>query len=124
MLYQKALPWSHMSSRHSPTRILAYSGTFWQTPVFYVYHVILKKAVRGLQQKNAVPRVKYAGRRCFGVVLLPLATVVLPVCMASSNPKIMGCNVGPSDRKLGLGQRSWVVQQESDPKHTSKSIHG
>ncbi|CAJ0948996.1 unnamed protein product [Ranitomeya imitator] len=30
-------------------------------------------------------------------------------------------NVGPSVRKLGLPQRSWVFQQDNDPKHTSKS---
>ena len=34
---------------------------------------------------------------------------------------ILECNVGPSVRKLGLCQRSWVFQQNNDPKHTSKS---
>lgn len=35
--------------------------------------------------------------------------------------KILGRNVGPSVRKLGLRQRSWVFQQDNDLKHTSKS---
>ena len=30
-------------------------------------------------------------------------------------------NVQPSVRKLGLCRRSWVLQQDNDPKHTSKS---
>lgn len=34
--------------------------------------------------------------------------------------RTLGCNVGPSARKLGLRQKSWVVHQDSDPKHTSK----
>ncbi|CAJ0940415.1 unnamed protein product [Ranitomeya imitator] len=35
--------------------------------------------------------------------------------------QILQHNVGPSVRKLGLPQRSWVFQQDNDPKHTSKS---
>ena len=34
---------------------------------------------------------------------------------------ILERNVQPSVRKLGLHQRSWVLQQDNDPKHTSKS---
>ena len=34
---------------------------------------------------------------------------------------ILECNVQPSVRKLGLHRRSWVLQQDNDPKHTSKS---
>ncbi|CAJ0928927.1 unnamed protein product [Ranitomeya imitator] len=35
--------------------------------------------------------------------------------------QILQHNVGPSVRKLGLPQRSWVFQMDNDPKHTSKS---
>ena len=34
---------------------------------------------------------------------------------------ILEHNVQPSVRKLGLHRRSWVLQPENDPKHTSKS---
>ena len=35
---------------------------------------------------------------------------------------ILERNVQPRVRKLGLGWRSWVLQQDNDPRHTSKSI--
>ena len=42
--------------------------------------------------------------------------------MKSENyQEILERNVLPSVRKLGLSQRSWVFQQDNDPKHTSKS---
>ena len=34
---------------------------------------------------------------------------------------ILEQNVQPSVRKLGLRRRSWVLQQNKDPKHTSTS---
>lgn len=34
---------------------------------------------------------------------------------------ILGHNVRPSVRKLALCSRSWVLQQDNDPKHTSES---
>ena len=42
--------------------------------------------------------------------------------MKSENyQEILERNVRPSVRKLGLSRRSWVLQQDKDPKHTSKS---
>ena len=37
VLYQKALIWSHRCTGHSPRKILACSGVFWQTPVGLSY---------------------------------------------------------------------------------------
>ena len=37
VLFQKALIWSHLSTGHSPRRILASSNVFWQTPVGFSY---------------------------------------------------------------------------------------
>ena len=34
---------------------------------------------------------------------------------------ILERNVQPSVRKMGLRQRSWVLQQDNNPKHTSKN---
>uniref|UniRef100_A0A3P9J7S2 Tc1-like transposase DDE domain-containing protein n=1 Tax=Oryzias latipes TaxID=8090 RepID=A0A3P9J7S2_ORYLA len=34
---------------------------------------------------------------------------------------ILDRNVLPSFRKLGLSRRSWVFQQDNDPKHTAKN---
>ena len=34
---------------------------------------------------------------------------------------ILDRNVQPSVRELGLRRRSWVLQQDNDPKHTSQS---
>ena len=62
---------------------------------------------------------------CFGVALLLLApdalTCVHSIMKSEDNKISLERNVGPSVRKLGLRQRSWVFQQDDDPKHTSKS---
>ena len=34
---------------------------------------------------------------------------------------IVECNVQPSVRKLDFDRRSWILQWDNDPKHTSKS---
>ena len=61
----------------------------------------------------------------FWVAVLPLALDALNMCMdgimkSGDNQGILQHNVQPSVRKLGL-RRSWVLQPDKDPKHTSKS---
>jgi len=59
---------------------------------------------------------------CFGVAVLPLALGALNVCMKSGDYQgILERNVQLSVIKLGLLRRSWVLQQDNDLKHTSKS---
>lgn len=41
--------------------------------------------------------------------------------MSEDYQSILRRNVGPSVRKLGLRLRSWVLQQDNDPNHTSKA---
>ena len=57
--------------------------------------------------------------------MLPLALDILECVhgnMKSGDYQgILEHNAQPSVRKLGLRQRSWVLQQDNDPKHTSKS---
>ncbi len=65
-------------------------------------------------------------QRCFGVALLLLALDALTVwngIMKSDDYQIiLGCNVVANVRKLHLHQRSWVFQQDNDPKHTSEMV--
>lgn len=77
------------------------------------------------QEKNLVPTVKHGG-----------GSILLWGCFASSGTgklfhiegimnsqvyqEILEENVGPSVRQLGM-RRSWVFQQDNDPKHTSAS---
>ena len=62
--------------------------------------------------------------RCFGAALLllePCLDCVHGIRKSEDYLIIFGRNVGPSVRKLGVRQRTWVFQQDNDPKHTSKS---
>ena len=54
-----------------------------------------------------------------------LGTGCLESVQGSMKPQdyqgILERNVLPSVRKLGLSRRSWVFQQDNDPKHTAKN---
>ncbi len=43
------------------------------------------------------------------------------IMKSENHQEILERNVPPSERKLGLSRRSWVFQQDKDPKKTFKS---
>lgn len=86
---------------------------------------IWRKKNTAFEKKNIVPTVKHGG-----------GSVMIRACFAASGPgqlamidgtmnsaryqDILAKNVQPSVRHLKL-KHSWVLQQDNDPKHTSKS---
>ncbi len=90
-----------------------------------VSHYIWRKSNTAFQKKNIIPTVKYGD-----------GSVMVWGCFAASGPgrlaaingtmdsavyqKILKDNVRPSVRDLKL-KRTWVLQQDNDPKHTIKS---
>lgn len=58
---------------------------------------------------------------CFAASGTELLDRVHGIMKSEDYQHILQRNVGPSVRKLGLPQRSWVFQQDNDPKRTSKS---
>ncbi|KAK3557302.1 hypothetical protein QTP70_026615 [Hemibagrus guttatus] len=90
-----------------------------------VSHYVWRKSNTVFQKKNIIPTVKYGG-----------GSVMVWGCFAASGPgrlavingtknsavyqKILKENVRPSVCDLKL-KRTWVLQQDNDPKHTNKS---
>uniref|UniRef100_A0A8C7WS31 Transposase Tc1-like domain-containing protein n=1 Tax=Oryzias sinensis TaxID=183150 RepID=A0A8C7WS31_9TELE len=76
-------------------------------------------------EKNAVPTVKHGGSVLFWGCFAASATGCLEVVQGKMKSPdyqgILGRNVLPSVRKLGLSWRSWVCQQDNDPQHTAKN---
>uniref|UniRef100_A0A8C7X392 Transposase n=1 Tax=Oryzias sinensis TaxID=183150 RepID=A0A8C7X392_9TELE len=76
-------------------------------------------------EKNTVPTVKHGGGSvlfcdCFAAA----GTECLEIAqgkMKSPVIKAFWIEMLPSVRKLGLSRRSWVFQQDNDPKHTAKN---
>ena len=86
----------------------------------------LQKTECGLQIKNTEPTVKHGGCSemfwgCFAASGTGCLDGEHGIVKSGDYQNIMGSNVGPSVRKLGLHQRSWVFQQDNDLKHTSNS---
>uniref|UniRef100_A0A8C7YAL0 Transposase Tc1-like domain-containing protein n=1 Tax=Oryzias sinensis TaxID=183150 RepID=A0A8C7YAL0_9TELE len=76
-------------------------------------------------KKNTVPTVKDGGGSvlfwgCFGASGTGCLEVVQGKMKSQDYQGILDRNVLPSVRKLGLSRRSWVFQQDNDPKHTAK----
>ena len=78
-----------------------------------------------VQEKNLVPTVKHGGDRillwgCFASSCTGKLFNIEGIMNSQVYQEILAENVGPSVRQLGL-KRSWVFQQDNDPKHTSVS---
>lgn len=89
-------------------------------------HRVYRKENEAFKEKNTVPTVKHGGGSlmfwgCFAASGTGLLDRVHGIMKSEDYQQILQRNVGPSVRKLGLPQRSWVFQQDNDPKHTSKS---
>lgn len=90
------------------------------------HSTVYRKRNEAYKEKNTVPTVKYGGGSkmfwgCFAASGTGCLDCVQGIMKSEDYQRILGRNVGPSVRKLGLRPRSWVFQQDNDPKHTSKS---
>ena len=90
------------------------------------HSTVYRKRNEAYKEKNTVPTVKYGGGSnmfwgCFAASGTGCIDCVQGIMKSGDYQKILARNVGPSVRKLGLRQRSWVFQQDNDPKHTSQS---
>ena len=80
------------------------------------YFTVYRKQNEAFKEKNTVPTVKHGG----GSQMF-WGCCVHGIMKSEDFQIILECNVGPRVRKRGLRQRSWVFQQDNDPKHTSKT---
>ncbi|XP_057182698.1 tRNA (guanine-N(7)-)-methyltransferase non-catalytic subunit wdr4 isoform X1 [Triplophysa rosa] len=90
------------------------------------HSTVYRKRNEAYKEKNTVPTVKYGGGSkmfwgCFAASGTGCLDCVQGIMKSGDYQRILGRNVGPSVRKLGLRPRSLVFQQDNDPKHTSKS---
>lgn len=89
-------------------------------------HRVYRKKNEAFKENNTVLTVKHCGGSlmfwgCFAASGTGLLDCVHGIMKSEDYQQILQRNVGPSVRKLSLPQRSWVFQQDNDPKHTSKS---
>ncbi|KAK1785248.1 hypothetical protein P4O66_018641 [Electrophorus voltai] len=88
-------------------------------------HYIWRKSNTAFQKRNIIPTVKYGVGSvivwgCFAASGPGRLTVVNGTMNSAVYQKILKENFRPSVRDLKL-KRTWVLQQDNDPKHTSKS---
>ncbi|KAI3363740.1 hypothetical protein L3Q82_001204 [Scortum barcoo] len=86
---------------------------------------IWRKNGTAFDKKNIMPTVKHGGGSvmvwgCFAASGPGQLTVIDGIMNSGVYQKILKDNVRPSVRALKL-KRSWIMQQDNDPKHTSKS---
>uniref|UniRef100_A0A8C1HQW0 Transposase n=1 Tax=Cyprinus carpio carpio TaxID=630221 RepID=A0A8C1HQW0_CYPCA len=90
-----------------------------------VSHYVWRKSNTTFQKKNIIPAVKYGGGSvmvwgCFAASGPGRLAVINGTMNSAVYQKILKENVRPSVRDLKL-KRTWVLQQDRDPKPTSKS---
>ncbi|KAK3550030.1 hypothetical protein QTP86_018655, partial [Hemibagrus guttatus] len=90
-----------------------------------VSHYVWRKSNTAFQKKNIIPTVKYGGGSvmvwgCFAASGPGRLAVITGTMNSAVYQKILKENVRPSVCVLEL-KRTWVLQQDNDPKHTSKS---
>ncbi|KAK3542764.1 hypothetical protein QTP70_002764 [Hemibagrus guttatus] len=90
-----------------------------------VSHYVWRKSNTAFQKKNITPTVKYGGGSvmvwgCFAASGPGRLAVINGTMNSAVYQKILTENVRPSVCDLKL-KRTWVLQQDNDPKHTSKS---
>uniref|UniRef100_A0AAY4B9U9 Transposase n=1 Tax=Denticeps clupeoides TaxID=299321 RepID=A0AAY4B9U9_9TELE len=90
-----------------------------------VSRYIWRKSNTAFKKKNIIPTVKYGGGSvmvwgCFAASGSGSLAVIDGTMNSTVYQKILKVNVRPSVCQLKL-KRSWVLQQDNDPKHTSKS---
>uniref|UniRef100_A0A3P9J938 Tc1-like transposase DDE domain-containing protein n=1 Tax=Oryzias latipes TaxID=8090 RepID=A0A3P9J938_ORYLA len=78
------------------------------------------------KEKNTFPTVKHGGGSvlfwgCFAASATGCLEVVQSKMKSPDYQSILDRNVLLSVRKLGLSRRSWVFQQDKDPKHTARN---
>ncbi|KAI4895768.1 hypothetical protein NFI96_024067, partial [Prochilodus magdalenae] len=90
-----------------------------------LFHYIWRKSNTAFQKKNIIPTVKYGGGSvmvwgCFAASGPGRLAVINGTMNSTVYQKILKGNVWPSVHDLKL-KGTWVLQQDNDPKHTSKS---
>ncbi|KAK3535010.1 hypothetical protein QTP70_001966 [Hemibagrus guttatus] len=90
-----------------------------------VSHYVWRKSNTAFQKKNIIPTVKYGGGSvmvwgCFAASGPGRLAVINGTMNSAVYQKILKENVRPSVCDLKL-KPTWVLQQDNDPKHTSKS---
>ncbi|KAK3539696.1 hypothetical protein QTP70_012026 [Hemibagrus guttatus] len=89
-----------------------------------VSHYVWRKSNTAFQKKIIIPTVKYGGGSvmvwgCFAASGPGRLAVINGTMNSAVYQKILKENVRPSVCDLKL-KRTWVLQQDNDPKHTSK----
>lgn len=87
---------------------------------------VYRRRYEAHKEKNTLPTVKHGGGSimlwgCFAASGTGGLDRITGIMKSEDYQGILERNVLPSVRTLGLRRRSWVLQQDKDPKHTSKS---